>query len=213
MITIGVEMQTIQTKNNDIEKIKSKLHFSEVRATEAASYLMSKCGGIINYTKLLKLLYLADRRSLLERERPITFDTYVVMDNGPVLSQTYDLIKEIDLDLYFWNKHITRKGYNVALTEPVKLRLLSRSDIKILDAIFTEYGHFTYSELIEICHKLPEYRRPKDGTSVDLSTEKILTCLGFSSEIAESIVDSLDEDEELRSLLGWNIVEDASSTG
>lgn len=43
--------------------------------------------------RLLKLLYIADREALTERARPITGDSPVAMDNGPVLSNTYDLIK------------------------------------------------------------------------------------------------------------------------
>ncbi|WP_423930748.1 Panacea domain-containing protein [Candidatus Palauibacter sp.] len=40
----------------------------------------------------IKLLYLVDRRSLLERGVPVTYGRYVSMSHGPVLSETLDLI-------------------------------------------------------------------------------------------------------------------------
>jgi uncharacterized phage-associated protein len=46
----------------------------------------------MSFLKLIKLMYLADRRALLEQGRSITFDRYVSMDHGAVLSQTYNLI-------------------------------------------------------------------------------------------------------------------------
>ena len=46
----------------------------------------------MSYMKLIKLLYLADREALLRWGRPITFDAYVSMDRGPVLSSVLDLI-------------------------------------------------------------------------------------------------------------------------
>jgi len=46
----------------------------------------------MNYLKLMKLLYLADRESMRRNGRPISGDRYVSMDHGPVLSQTLNLI-------------------------------------------------------------------------------------------------------------------------
>jgi uncharacterized phage-associated protein len=43
--------------------------------------------------KLLKLMYLADRKSLLETGVPITGDSISALDKGPVLSQTYNRLK------------------------------------------------------------------------------------------------------------------------
>ena len=39
------------------------------------------------------MLYVADREALLTWNRPITGDKFVSMDNGPVVSLIYDLIK------------------------------------------------------------------------------------------------------------------------
>ena len=48
----------------------------------------------MEYIKLIKLMYLVDRAALNERGWPISTDVYVSMAHGPVLSRTYDLIRE-----------------------------------------------------------------------------------------------------------------------
>ena len=66
--------------------------FREDKATQAACILIQNEGGAITYMKLIKLMYIADQKRLLERGRPITFDAYYSLDRGPILSKTLDLI-------------------------------------------------------------------------------------------------------------------------
>jgi uncharacterized phage-associated protein len=68
-----------------------RLRFNEAKATEAACLLLRLRGGKMSYIKLIKLLYLLDRTSLLRWGRPVTTDRYVSMDQGPVVSQVYNL--------------------------------------------------------------------------------------------------------------------------
>src|SRR5437868_161662 len=70
------------------------LRFNERRATEAAAFFLKLRGGRMSYLKLIKLLYLLDREALLRWGRPVTTDRYVSMDNGPVVSRIYNLIRE-----------------------------------------------------------------------------------------------------------------------
>src|SRR5712691_464729 len=67
--------------------------FSERRVAQMAAYLLGREKGRMNYLKLIKLLYLADRESLKRHGHPISDDRYVSMDHGPVLSTTFNLIK------------------------------------------------------------------------------------------------------------------------
>ena len=67
--------------------------FNEEKAAQAAAYLIRLHGGRINLMALLKLLYLADRQSLLATGQTITGDQRVSMPHGPVLSRIYDSAK------------------------------------------------------------------------------------------------------------------------
>lgn len=45
---------------------------------DSINYLVERNGGRINYTKLIKLLYLADRKALINWGFTITGDSYVL---------------------------------------------------------------------------------------------------------------------------------------
>ena len=66
--------------------------FDEEKTAQAAAYLLWKFGRRHNVMALMKLLYLADRKALIERGHPITGDHMVSMPHGPVLSETLELI-------------------------------------------------------------------------------------------------------------------------
>src|SRR5260370_22608834 len=71
-----------------------KPRFNQAKTAQLAALLLKKRGGTMHYMKLIKLMYLIDRGSLLTRRRPLTYDNYVSMPHGPVLSGTLDLINE-----------------------------------------------------------------------------------------------------------------------
>jgi hypothetical protein len=71
-----------------------QLTYREPKAAQAAALLLQRAGGTMNHMKLIKLLYLADRRALVQWGRPITFDYYVSMPHGPVLSFTLDRLND-----------------------------------------------------------------------------------------------------------------------
>gem|GEM_PF-236814 len=140
------------------------LPFNEKKATQAAAYLLKLGGGTMNYMKLIKLLYLADRKALLIWRRPITTDQCVSMKCGPVLSQIYDFIKKDGNTV--WEKAISRLGqYDVSLKHDPGDDALSEADTTVLDEIFWEYGEICSSRLVDVTHELPEWKDPGRGAT------------------------------------------------
>jgi len=66
--------------------------YNERKATHLSTYLLQKSEGEMFLLKLMKLLYLVDRAALVELGHTVTCDSYVSMNNGPVLSQTFNLM-------------------------------------------------------------------------------------------------------------------------
>ena len=62
--------------------------FNEQKVAQMAAFLLARGKGKMKYLKLLKLLYLADRESMKRNGHPISGDSYVSMDHGPVLSKS-----------------------------------------------------------------------------------------------------------------------------
>ena len=140
--------------------------FNEAKATQAAARLLRNRGGRMSYMKLIKLLYLADREALARWGRPITTDTYISMDKGPVLSRILDRINEgpSPNDPSFWAQHIVSSGsYEVTLTEDPAGDLLSEGEDELLDDVFKAHGHLTRWQIVDLVHSLPEWQDPHGG--------------------------------------------------
>src|SRR5262245_59190004 len=106
--------------------------FDERKAAAAAGYLLSLEGKRMNYMRLLKLLYLAERQSLATLGRPIIGDTPFSFDQGPVLSRVYDLIKA-NKPGGPWGECIERDSrYEVRLKAVPDLGALSDAEISLL---------------------------------------------------------------------------------
>lgn len=176
------------------------MRFNETKVTQAAAVLLKLRGGRMKYIKLLKLLYLSDRKSLLERGRPITTDRYVSMDDGPVLSITYNLIQgDYRHTQCVWANTIVAAGdFDVALKEPdadLQIGQLSRAEIEILQAIFEQYGHWNRWTLIEnVMHKLPEWHDP-NGSMIPIEVRDILQASSLS------VSEQVEIEEELENLI------------
>jgi uncharacterized phage-associated protein len=148
--------------------------FEPLRATQAAAILVQLAGGELNYTKMLKLLYLADRQSLLETGSTITGDRIVNMRLGPVLSGVYNCVEGAHVDCATWARHFRKQGkYDVALTVSPGDSELSDYDVDVLTALWTKYQKQSYSTMVDIVHRLPEWKNPGAG-AVPLSYDEIL---------------------------------------
>lgn len=174
------------------------------RATQSAAYLLKLRGGRMSYLKLLKLMYLADRRALLEHGRPITFDRYVSMDQGPVLSQTYNLIvaEEAPDEHSYWREFVTEPlpGYEVSLRKDAPTGELSQAQLSLLDEVFAEFGKMGRWELVRVTHTLPEWEHPH-GSSVPIALRDILRGGGMDDEEAEAVEESLLGEDAMDRLL------------
>ena len=145
--------------------------YSELKAAHAAAYLLRLHGGRLNYTALIKLLYLADRKALLESGVPITRSSLCSMDNGMVLSNVYDSIR-FATEGQPWRKFISAPdGYDVSLSDATSE--LDEYDVKVLNEINNQFGGRPWHELAKFTHDLPEYEDPK-GSRVIIDHEKIL---------------------------------------
>ncbi len=176
--------------------------FCEVKVAQMAAYLLSKDGGRMAYLKLIKLLYLSDRQSLDSYGESISGDRFVAMKHGPVLSQTYDLIKNGGEDESGWNHWIrSADNYDVAL-KPFAVSVedldeLSEADIDILDSIMVEFGHMSKFQIRDFTHNhCAEWQDPGES-SVAIPPYATFTALGKPVAVAHELQEQLFERERL----------------
>lgn len=181
------------------------LSFKEDRATQAAAHLLQRRGGQMSYMKLIKLMYFADREALLKTGRPITYDQWVCMQHGPVLSRTYDLIAaEPDpKESSYWHKFISGVvgDYEVKLLHPnPPTDQLSRAQTEILDRVFNKWGGLSRWEVRDASHLLPEFTTTK--SSVRIPYRDVLIFEGASEAEAAEVEADLEAEEHLSQLAG-----------
>lgn len=169
--------------------------FSEQRVAQMAAYLLHKRGGRMAYIKLLKLLYLADREAMGKWGESISGYCFVSMAHGPVLSQTYDLIKcgsgsatEIGWD--FWIKD--EDNYEMSLRQPVADRdcfdELSDAELEILDSVFAKFGRMKRFEIVRYTHDhCAEWEDPH-GSSFPISPEAVFHAVETKEERVQALV-------------------------
>jgi uncharacterized phage-associated protein len=147
--------------------------FNLEKAVNALAYFASEGVNDLTTLKAAKLLYLADRRHLLQHGRPITGDQYIAMELGPVPEGTYQLITRLvaqdeidDLTKACALKHLkVYRGFWGTLKYPVlqarraaDLDVFSDSEIAALDQTIAEYGKQPARDLVDLSHEHRGYR-------------------------------------------------------
>lgn len=154
--------------------------FNERKAGQAAAWLLRRHDGVMPYLSLIKLLYLADRRALIETGYPITGDRPVSMPHGPVLSRVYGLVKGANSTA--WHEFVTPPdGWDVRAAGCEEIGKLSEYETDILDEVDEKFGSLHRWELRNLTHALPEWQDPR-GSSVEIDPAVVLRAEGVSEE-------------------------------
>lgn len=146
--------------------------------------------------EVLKTLFLADRAHLNRYGRPITFDQYVAMQDGPVPSLAYDVLKEAIGPLHeagitepLWRSEPAggKKIHYFGACRDASEDVLSESDLEELTAAFWLVRNWGYKNTWEHVHKDAAYNEawPKRGNAWQHPMETALLLDEPDVEIAE----------------------------
>ena len=184
--------------------------FDERAAAQAAAWLLRRHAGPMPSIALIKLLYLADRRSFVETGYPITGDRLVATPHGPMLGNILDLTAWGSRgECSAWSELVTAPSdYRVAATGPATgddladYGALSDYDRDLLDAIHDEYGTMDCQALTDVTRALPEWRDPGES-SVPIDPRDILRATGYADDQIAQVEDNIGASHSLeRTLTG-----------
>jgi uncharacterized phage-associated protein len=156
--------------------MKADLGFNFRKTVQALHYLAKNIGGRVNFMKLLKLIYFADRYHLRKYATLITQDDYKAMKLGPVGSTTKNILKRDDVffqysteeDAEYHDKYLKNVGELEIEAQKISLAQankedeydeLSKSDKEALDFAIEYFGDFDRFDLAEITHDYPEWKK------------------------------------------------------
>ncbi|MDR3243904.1 MAG: SocA family protein [Elusimicrobiota bacterium] len=165
------------------------------KLVQMVNYVLAKYDFSLNYTKLIKLLYLSDRLCLERWDFAISGDEYFSMPKGPVLSGLFDFIRNkgnADKQVE-WNNSFDIIKWDIVsnIKKDCSYDKLSKAEKMILDEIDNKYHDKDIWYLVnDVAHKLPEWDKEaqKHGTSIPLEYRTILKALGKSEEEIENIL-------------------------
>ncbi len=143
----------------------------------------------MNYMKMIKLLYLADREYITDWCNSITTDSYVSMDNGPVTSKIYDLIKDSHIDNgTYWVSLIRTVGYNaVLIKEPDEYDRLSPMEMEVIAKTNQRFAESGEWDVVRFCHEnLAEWQNPS-GSTIQITIEDIIRAAKDEKDVDECI--------------------------
>lgn len=185
------------------ERCAMRFVFDDNKSAQAAAVLLRLANGEMYYIHLLKLLYLADRQSLLETGYPITGAKMVSMDKGPVLSEIYQSITWGDDAQTPWSEVVEdRADHKVGLRGEPGLKKLSRYELGLLERVYAKWGSWNRWDLVRYTHDLPEWHDP-EGSSTPIDVREILADAGRSAREIEDIAAQVESIWMLHSMAAF----------
>lgn len=167
--------------------------FDGVKAAQAAGRLLRRHGRQMHGTRLVRLLYLADRRNFVETGITITGDDFINTEDGPALRNILRLIAGEDAPgRAAWNRHVQPAyGPYLAATADHNDGDLHGASIKRLDAVYDQHGNSELPQLCLYARQLPEWCSPQSA-GAEIDPYVILRGEGFTPEMICDVEERAD---------------------
>jgi len=182
--------------------------FNERKAAQVAAWFLRQSNGSMAHLKLIKLMYLAERRAMDKHGSLITGDRFVSMDQGPVPSLTLSYLNgEKRNGPDGWDKWISDKAdHQVALMDRAKSALLdelSVAETEVLSTVWQRFGRMSKWDLVDYLHDAKNCREWKDpdGSSVPISYDQIFEALGREPDEAAVLAERIEEQRRIDKVL------------
>jgi uncharacterized phage-associated protein len=143
----------------------------------------------IDFHKLFKILYFAEQKHLVKYGGKLVDDNFVAMDNGPVPSSMYTMLKALkSFSLYpdEIKKSLIVRGFNITCAIDVDMDWLSESEISCLTESINENRNLNFNQLSDKSHD----EAWKEG--YNMRTEKIAEAGGANEDMVAYIMSNLE---------------------
>ena len=152
-LSIVEKLITLQREyeKNIMAAVKSLTENEVLKLKATVLYILNKCGGDLDYFRIFKFLYFADREHYAKYGRRIIQDTFCAFNDGPVPSILYDAMKGNQGTYSTCSPYSAHYYIRRAMADP-DLDELSKSDIEMLDKSIKENESLSYSELSNKSH-------------------------------------------------------------
>jgi uncharacterized phage-associated protein len=182
-----------------LSQFTQRLHFDIDRSCQAVAFLLRNLPGRrMNYMRLLKVLYIAERESLRDAGKSLTGSRVVAMKRGPVLEDVYGLIRGQHMQSPEWAEFFQVEGYHLKMVADPGVGVLSRFFTKKLLEVAERHERDDEFAMVEITHQLPEWQRNNPGdSSKPIPLTHILEAVGRIGAMDEIVAHDDSDAREL----------------
>ena len=165
------------------------VQFDKTKALNALLFVANRVQRK-DFHKIFKIIYFADRQHLADWGRPITGDTYIAMDAGPVPSRLYDMLKIVRGDSYLPDTEGLSRYFQIENWMYVKplqdadLNELSPNEQDGLSEAIAKYASLSYDEIKEKSHDVAWRSTARDFA---INWDSIAREAGLDSEELECV--------------------------
>lgn len=199
---------TVSDLQNHYAETYTQFMFTARKIAQMSAFFAAKHGDTINILKLIKLLYLADRESMIRYGMPISFDYAYSMDNGPMLSGALDFVNGFVEDRSAtakWEEWINnRDNHQVSLNRKFgrdDLDELSEADLDVLETIWKQFGHLDQWQLVKYTHENCAEWEDSGGGAIPINEADIFLSAGSSPQEAAGLSEEIKAQRKLDRIL------------
>ncbi|MCY3787767.1 MAG: Panacea domain-containing protein, partial [Gemmatimonadetes bacterium] len=134
--------------------IQPSAGFRSRKAAQICAYFATQSEGTIEKLKLIKMIYLAERKYLFAHHHPMLFDEFYSLPHGPICSSTLNGINGT-LGDSFWDEYIARNGNIVVAVKAVArddLDEISDAEMAVIEEVWEEFSKMTASQIRNYTH-------------------------------------------------------------
>lgn len=181
-------------------------NYDRKKLTELVLYILDKTGGV-DFYHAFKILYFAEMKHLAKWGSGIVPDEFCALKYGPVPTQLYDAVKELNHPHMTLSKELSEvvqvageDAPNILLSKrQADLKFLSKSEIEALDQSIEENKSLTFGQLMRKSHDTAwdEANRRANGTNV-ISPVSMAKVLNTDETMLEYIREQMQIESALR---------------
>lgn len=155
--------------------------YQSQKAAQMTAYFGKQTKGRIEKLKVIKLLYLAERDFMAMHARPMLYDEFYSLKEGPILAAT---LRAIDgtTDGVIWDDYIARNGKTVFLVKRVErgdFTEISDTELATLERTWSMFGELSAGQMRDhVFAKFPECRQGPVGR-FPITYSDVFKALGF----------------------------------
>lgn len=160
--------------------------FDAEKSLQAVAYLLRReSAHRMNYMRLLKILYIAEREAFAESSKPITGSRVVATHRGPILDDILRSIRGQHRSAPLWAECFRLDNYYVEMFHDPGVGRLSRYAMEKLEQVAIRHQADDEWEMVEIVRRLPEWQRNEPGDSCrEIPLEHIFEAVGRGNDFA-----------------------------